>query len=131
MTKKISILFTFILVVFIIGRVKANEINYPFNTYEINTILISHSDGILTYSMQDTCPAKKQVVILFRCGLEGKGIIIATRANIPVSYILKNQGDNAVMNESHTQYTLFFSGLLVVRDEFLSSFSFRPPPTLC
>ena len=79
-------------------------------------------------SMNENNPSKKEVVLLFRNGIEGKHIMDYCAAGMYSYYCNHQLADRASLNSAKMKYALSFCRFNVAEAEFLSSFSFRPPP---
>ena len=90
---------------------------------------ISTSHSIST--MNGSVPDKDHVLILFRKGIDEKGILIFYPFNQKLSLSHEGSVDISFVNAGHIKYVLLFSHLLALPPEFLSSSSFRSPPILC
>jgi hypothetical protein len=94
-----------------------------------NSPSILHSCSAL--SMNGNKPTTTHQLLLFRNGVDEKGILLSY-------YPYKNSAsfsaiitDNYSINSGRIKYVLTFSDLLILPPEFLSSSSFRSPPVLC
>jgi len=84
-----------------------------------------------TSNMQEKKPHNEYVIILFRLGIEGKYILLSGRANMPVTSIYDNVKGASLIRLSGIKYIVSSSHFVTQPPEFLSAFSFRPPPALC
>jgi hypothetical protein len=90
---------------------------------------VSTSHSIST--MDGSVPDKDHVLILFRKGIDEKGILIFYPFNQELSLSHERSVDISFANAGHIKYVLLFSYLLALPPEFLASSSFRSPPILC
>lgn len=105
-----------------------------------NADKVSHALHIKTYcpphhtlpkaSMQKKKPARGYTTILFRLGIEGKGILIPLQTALYPSFACSISTE-FVTNDSHAKYYLSFPDFLALSPQFLFSLSPHAPPVLC
>lgn len=102
--------------------------NSSYSYHLINRPHVSHACSLV--GMNNNKPGKNQVLLLFRNGVEEKGILFPQSISNCSSLCLTCISDNSLLNSGRVKYVLSFSDLLALPPEFLSSSSFRSPPVL-
>ena len=127
--KRGFILFFLLLLPIIGGRI-GYVWAYSSCSYRNNHSYVSRDGSIL--NMNENSPAKKQVLVLFRKGIEEKNISVASNSNGCLVSILEKVADSeASVKDARGKQAVSFFHSFVVSHRFLCSFSFRPPPAAC
>jgi hypothetical protein len=90
---------------------------------------VSHALSVST--MNGSVPDKDHVLILFRKGIDEKGILFFYPFSQQSPFGYERPVDLSEAHAGHIKYVLLFSHLLALPPEFLSSSSFRSPPIPC
>jgi hypothetical protein len=122
MKKSFNIFFILVSLLFI--RTKTSV---PHNKSFHLSIVSSEASSV---NMQQNSPAKKQSIILYRMGIEGKSILFSYMLLPFVRDILKYFNASVLTNISRLKYSMSLCNSLRSTPHFLSSFSFRPPPSV-
>ena len=97
----------------------------PHNKSVHLSIVTSNASAL---NMKENSPAKKQSIILYRMGIEGKSMLFSY-VLLPFVRDIFNHFDAGVLNNiSWLRYSVSLCNSLRSTPHFLSSFSFRPPP---
>jgi hypothetical protein len=103
------------------------------NHHHTNSLI--NSSGILhacpTTGMNGNRPSSGPQLLLFRNGVDEKGILFSPKTCKQTTLCLTQIPDTFLVNTGKVKYILSFSEFLFLPPEFLSSSLFRSPPALC
>ena len=102
------------------NHLSRNLINYPHISYAASVA-----------GMNGNRPTSERQLLLFRNGVDEKGILFSPSISQPSSLCLTSIPDIFLLNSGKVRFILTFSTFLALPPEFLSSSSFRSPPVLC
>ncbi|MGP8216464.1 MAG: hypothetical protein ACLQQ4_12915 [Bacteroidia bacterium] len=81
--------------------------------------------------MNENKPTNEHQLLLFRFGVDQKGISFSYAIYPFTTLCLAPLTDNNLINPGRVKFILSFSEFLALPPEFLSSSSLRSPPVLC
>lgn len=110
----------------LICLIRCSAADKPFESAGVSIVSSYNPCYASPFSMQENKPSKKEVILLFRMGIESKGIAFFYNGNTFNTYY--SPADASSVNAAHVKEVLSFSGFQQFPAVFLSAFSFRPPP---